>query len=406
VCDVTALELNATSADYLWRTDVSHTPFARRTVFSSPSQLQQNSGARLAALNRALEETKPQVLAVPGWSGWHAFAAVDWCLAKGVPVVLMSESTATDEPRTAWKESVKRRYVRLCSTALVGGERHAQYLIQLGMPAERIFDGYDVVDNRYFADASKRIRAIASDWRRQLALPAKYFLASARFIEKKNLATLLRAYAKYRTAITTESTSKDQAWDLVLLGDGPLQGSLLSLREQLSLVESVHLPGFRQYDELPVYYALAGAFIHASVVEPWGLVVNEALACGLPVLVSDRCGCTPTLVRDGRNGRAFDPYNADAIANCLLDMTRSSAESRQEMGHRSQQVAAEFGTDRFATGLQAASVAALSSRAKVPRVMDRLLVQALRWKSSRDTPRSTCVTYNQPTPNQASVATQ
>ena len=154
-------------------------------------------------------------MAVPGWSGWHAFAAMDWCLAKGVPVVLMSESTATDERRTMWKECVKRRYVRLCSTALVGGERHAQYLTQLGMPPERIFDGYDVVDNQYFADASEQIRAAADDWRRRLALPAKYFLASARFIEKKNLATLLRAYAKYRAAITAKSTSKDQPWELI-----------------------------------------------------------------------------------------------------------------------------------------------------------------------------------------------
>jgi 1,2-diacylglycerol 3-alpha-glucosyltransferase len=406
MCEVTALELNATSADYLWRADDSHTTFARRTVFSSRPQSEFDSGERLAVLNRALEETRPNVLAIPGWSGWHAFAAMEWALKKRVPVVVMSESTATDEPRTPWKESVKRRYLRLCSTALVGGERHAQYLTQLGMPPDEIFDGYDVVDTRYFGDASERVRSSAEDWRRQLMLPAKYFLASARFIEKKNLEMLLRAYAKYRGAIMDQGTSNDQVWDLTILGDGPLRASLVSLRARLGLAESVHLPGFRQYDELPAYYALASAFIHPSVVEPWGLVVNEAIACGLPVLVSDRCGCTPTLVRDGENGRIFDPYNVQAIASCLLETARSTANSRQAMGRMSQRIAAEFGTDRFATGLHAASAAALSSAAKAPRILDRLLIQALLWKSSRRGPRSAHMTQNQPAPHSSAVATQ
>jgi 1,2-diacylglycerol 3-alpha-glucosyltransferase len=405
VCEVTALELNATSTDYLWRVVDRHTTFAKRTLFSSRPQPHLESCERLDVLNRALEETRPDVLVIPGWSGWHAFPALEWSLTKRVPVVVMSESTAIDEPRTRWKESVKRRYIRLCSTAFVGGERHAQYLIQLGMPPNRIFDGYDVVDNQYFADASERARSSAEDWRRQLMLPTKYFLASARFIEKKNLETLLRAYAKYRGAIMGRGASKDQLWDLTILGDGPLHAAMLSLREQLGLIECVHLPGFRQYDELPAYYALAGAFVHPSVVEPWGLVVNEAMACGLPVLVSDRCGCTPTIVRDRENGRVFDPYNVEAIANCLLEMTRSTGESRQEMGRVSKRIIAEFGTDRFATGLHAASVAALS-QAKAPRILDRLLVQALLWKSSRREPRAARTPHRQPAQHSPEIAKQ
>ena len=192
VCDVTAIELNATSADYEWHTPASDATFAQRTIFASTDEIEQRLGRRLAALNRALEETKPDVVAIPGWSGGHAFATADWCLKSNTPIVLMSESTALDERRTFWKESVKRRYVNLCTTALAGGERHMQYLVQLGMPAECIFYGYDAVDNQYFAEESERVRYSANAWRRRLSLPARYFLASARFIAKKNLPMLLR----------------------------------------------------------------------------------------------------------------------------------------------------------------------------------------------------------------------
>src|SRR5208337_5127598 len=80
---------------------------------------------------------------------------------------------------------------------------------------------------------------------------------------------------------------------------------------------AAHLPGFKQYEELPAYYGLAGAFVHASTAEQWGLVANEAMASGLPVLVSNRCGCATELVEEGRNGFAFDPENVEQLAGFM-----------------------------------------------------------------------------------------
>jgi 1,2-diacylglycerol 3-alpha-glucosyltransferase len=397
VCEVTALELNANSVDYEWQTADLPTSIARRTVFSPNDKSEKTPGERLAALNLALEETKPDVVAIPGWSGWHAFVAADWCLKSSVPIVVMSESTAIDEPRSWWKESVKRRFVSLCAAALVGGERHAQYLLQLGMPRERIFFGYDVVDNQYFADESARVRGSAEFWRQCLKLPERYFLASARFIEKKNLRRLLRAFAEYRAAISTEpSATATQLWDLVLLGDGPLRTQLLTIREELGLASCVHFPGLRQYGAIPAYYALAEAFIHASIEEPWGLVVNEAMACGLPVLVSNRCGCAPSLVCDGENGRTFDPTDCDAIANCLVEIARSSGDQRQQMGCCSSEIIAGFGSERFAIGLRSATAAALSAQTTKPRVFDRLVLRSLVWKSARKRPQKRAGIISEP----------
>jgi glycosyltransferase involved in cell wall biosynthesis len=182
-------------------------------------------------------------------------------------------------------------------------------------------------------------------------------------------------------ATTAAGTASQVPWDLVLLGDGELRDQLLMLRERHGLTHCVHLPGFRQYDQLPPYYALAAAFIHPSTVEPWGLVVNEAMASGLPVLVSNRCGCAPTLVHDGENGRTFDPNDSDEMTDCMLEMTRLAPELRQNMGCRSRQIVAEFGPAKFAEGLLAAATAALASRAKDPRLVDRLVLKSLLRRS-------------------------
>ena len=136
----------------------------------------------------------------------------------------------------------------------------------------------------------------------------------------KNLFNLLRAYALYRDRL------KLQPWKLVLLGDGPLRPQIVALRSELHLQEDVFLPGFKQYSDLPAYYGLAKAFVLASTREPWGLVVNEAMAAGLPVIVSERAGCVPDLVKAGVNGYTFEPLDVEALSTHFLRLTRNEDE--------------------------------------------------------------------------------
>ena len=131
----------------------------------------------------------------------------------------MSESTAWDESRSGWRERIKGRIVRLYAAALVGGKAHREYAERLGMPGERIAIGYDAVDNGYFERETERIRSRGKSG-------APYFLASARFLPRKNLDGLLRAYAEY------VSSTKAEPWKLVILGDGAERLRLrLCLRE-------------------------------------------------------------------------------------------------------------------------------------------------------------------------------
>jgi glycosyltransferase involved in cell wall biosynthesis len=267
------------------------------------------------------------------------------------------------------------------------------------MPRERIFTGYDVVDNAYFRQKAEEVRSQRSEVRQKHGLPEDYFLASARFIEKKNLQRLIQAYAEYRkrscvyanqpphkatagreAAADREVRSQklevtDQApWDLVLLGDGPLRGTLKSQLLTLKLNEHVHLPGFRPYDQLPVYYALAKAFVHASTTEQWGLVVNEAIASGLPVIVSERCGCVPELVEG--NGFTFDPTNEHELAARLLKVASLSDGERRRLTDAGYRIVANFAPERFGVGSEQAAELALSQPRK-PSLLGRALVGLL-----------------------------
>jgi glycosyltransferase involved in cell wall biosynthesis len=356
-------------------------------AFTRVTLTERNSGGRRwhqelrRQMWRALDEIKPQAVVIPGWSSPDAFSALVWCVKNRTPAVVMSESTAWDERRVTWKEWVKSRLVKLCAAGLAGGTPHADYLAQLGLPRERIFPGYDVVDNEYFQRQAEAVRDQSAKLRQQHQLPEKFFLASARFVEKKNLFRLLQAYARYRELAEKAESGKRKAesWDLVLLGDGALKSDLIRLISELRLQNCVHLPGFKQYDELPVYFGLAQVFVHASTTEQWGLVVNEAMASGLPVLVSSRCGCAMDLVSSGVNGFTFDPANVEELAQLLLRVSGDGF-PLADFGAASRRIIANWGTERFAAGLRDAVTTALKNPRPPAGWLDRLLLQLLlRW---------------------------
>jgi glycosyltransferase involved in cell wall biosynthesis len=261
----------------------------------------------------------------------------------------MSESKAGDAPRVWWREWAKSMLVGLYSASICGGSLHRAYLEDLGMSRDRIFLGYDVVDNAYFWRQSEKVRKHPAQFQHLpgLSEDTPFFLASARFIARKNLAGLLQAYDRYRDCMAR--IEGNRLWRLIILGDGEERERLEQMIVSRGL-EEVTLAGFRQIEELPAYYALASAFIHPAYQEQWGLVVNEAMAAGLPVLVSKRCGCAPELVVDGENGFTFDPRRIDALAALMVKMSCGRV-NLDAMGRASRVRIAEWGPNRFAEGL-------------------------------------------------------
>jgi len=371
---VTGIEWSAKGYDS-WGAADAPARYQKISLFPEATDNHPGKAELWRAFWSALEQANPDVVAVNGWNNFGSLVATDCCVRRGIPMVVMSESARQDEPRTWWKEIIKRRVVGLYSAALVGGQRHVDYLVELGMSRPSIFTGYDVVDNAYFARRTAEIRDSnppqADEIRTQYGLPENYFLASARFIEKKNLPTLIRAYAAYRQK---SEASGNPPWDLVLLGDGPLREALNSQLSTLNLHRHVRLPGFKQYDELPGYYALAKAFIHSSTTEQWGLVVNEAIASGLPVIVSNRCGCVPELVQG--NGFSFEPTDEHELGSRLLQMASLSDDERRRLGDASYTIAANFAPKRFGEGMEQAAQLALNQPRKAS-LLCRTLIKLL-----------------------------
>jgi 1,2-diacylglycerol 3-alpha-glucosyltransferase len=364
------LELFGETSEYRWDKVGGPGSFRRVTLFPESDGRRKYARELVRRIHEILDQNRPSVVAIPGWSSPGALAALSWCLKTGAPAIVMSESQASDAMRRWPREVVKQCVISLCSAGLVGGAAHVDYLAGLGMSREHIFTGYDVIDNDYFARHAEIARQNAARLRAQLNLPERYFLACSRFIAKKNLSRLLSAYRDYR-----RSAGPD-AWKLVLLGDGPLKPQLLTQIQQLGLVSDVLLPGFKQYDELPTYYGLAGAFVHASAPEQWGLVVNEAMACGLPVLVSERCGCAPDLVADGKNGFAFHPLHVSALAR-LLQRVAGSECDRAAMGAAGREIIARWSLKTFAANLKNASETAIGTPRRTAGLFQRMVLHAL-----------------------------
>jgi glycosyltransferase involved in cell wall biosynthesis len=345
--------------------------FEKVTLFDHADLRAINRSAIGRRLAEVLAQVDPEVVVVPGWSHPAALAALAWCSSRRRPAVLMSASTVHDERRRWWREAVKRRVVAAGSAALAGGAPQCAYLHALGIRDDAIFAGYDAVDNAHFAEGAARVRTMAGAARARLGLPERFFLASCRLVAKKNLLRLLDAYARYR------QRAGANAWGLVILGDGELRVEIEGRIAWADLAGAVILPGFRQYDELPAFYGLAGAFVHASTTEQWGLVVNEAMAAGLPVIVSDRCGCAPDLVRDGVNGFTFDPSDVEGLTGLMYWVAAMTDEYRQAMGRAGQAIIAEWGPERFAEGLMQAVDAALSRPPPTASLLHRGLLWAL-----------------------------
>jgi len=319
-------------------------------------------------LCRILDGLRPQAVVCVGYADPEISQAASWALQRGVPLVTCSDSTYDDEPRSWAKEAFKRRIVAAFDAALVAGKRARDYMVTLGMPGDRQFAPWDVVDNGHFERGAGTSRKHDEVSRASLRLPFRYFLCVARFVPKKNLKRLIEAYGSYALR------SGSHAWSLVLSGGGPLEAELRAQVAAARLNSQVHFPGFIQYPDLPVYYGLAGALVLPSAADQWGLVVNEAMAAGLPVVVSAGCGCVPELVDEGQNGFTFDPGDADALAGRLAQVSEMDAARLDGMGRRSRAIIDGYSLRAFAEGLDAAVACSLSRpRARASRLTRMLL---------------------------------
>ncbi len=313
------------------------------TLQPNTSWREVNKGRLALQVWRHLSERNPEVVLVPGYYTLPAIAAALWARLHGRISVLMMESTAGDHPRNWWKELPKRLALRLLfSWAVTGGKAHVAYLRQLGFPANRIVGSYDVVDNAMFREGTRALRVGMTPLAEANA-ESPSFLFVGRLSEEKNVSGLLAAWRQYR--------EHGGMWPLVLCGDGPERNVLQREANASGYGAEVRFAGLKSLRELLPFYAHAGCFILPSTREPWGLVVNEAMAAGLPVLVSQHCGCVPDLVDQGRNGFCFDPLDIDELTKLLHRMEQMAETQRVAMGRASEEIVSRYSPEGFGASI-------------------------------------------------------
>jgi glycosyltransferase involved in cell wall biosynthesis len=175
-----------------------------------------------------------------------------------------------------------------------------------------------------------------------LRLPRRFFLYAGRLVREKGIFDLLHAYGALQPELR-------ESVGLVFVGDGPERSALLE-HAAATNPGSIQIVGFAQREELAAYYALADIFVFPTHTDPWGLVVNEAMACGLPVIASQATGCVVDLVAHGRNGRIVSVGNVQELAAAMADLAVDAGLCAL-MGRRSRERIEQYSPEAWAAGV-------------------------------------------------------
>lgn len=286
----------------------------------------------VAGLKKELNRLKPEII-INGAGFFDYKTTIHlWYLSKihSIKYILWSESTIDDNPQTFIKTIVKKQLVNLFDAHLVAGNKHYDYIKSLGVPTSHIYKVGNVVNNLSF----------------EHTIPFEQrggFLFVGRLLKIKNVSTLIKAYSIYRQS----DIYKKKPWNLTIVGDGPESESLLKLISSLELIDDILLTGNLQPDEVRHHYQRNTVFILPSTSEPWGLVLNEAMASEMALLVSSQCGSIDDLILNGNNGFTFDPLNPEGLAKYMIDLA-SKNEMTKSLAQNAKYKISEFTPNTYA----------------------------------------------------------
>jgi glycosyltransferase involved in cell wall biosynthesis len=260
---------------------------------------------------------------VHGYASINSLQAILAANALGIPVLLRAESWLADRVRSPWTLAVKSAFFRLLGKGIaavlpIGTVNAAYWTHYFGSSVPQFLMPY-AVNNDYFASLAKAAEPREQELRAELALSADrpVILFASKLQERKHADHLVEAYRLF----IQDRAPQDRPY-LVIVGDGEQRGRLEAqvqhlVQAQHLTLEDVHFAGFRNQSELPRFFQLADVFVLPSRHEPWGLIVNEAMAAGCPAIVSSDVGCHADLITDGVEGCVFPVGNVAALADAF-----------------------------------------------------------------------------------------
>ncbi len=341
--ELTAIEIASQDKSYVFpKFNFPKSGFEHICCFSGVSYHQYKSDEIHKKVSTLLTNLKPYVIFAPATPFPEGMAAFTYRLTSGTRAVMMDDTWEHTDRKGILTKQVKRLIHKNIDAVFIPTPSHLPYYLGMGFPEERVIFGVDVIDNDYFSQKAEEARKNEARIRESRRLPDNYLLFVGRFLPRKGIETLIKAYTYYR------QQAGQNPWDLVLVGDGKHLDNIRSLSRN---IPGILFVGPQFGDSLCQYYALARALIVPSIIDPWGLVVNEGMASGLPVIVSKGCGSAKTLVQEGENGWTFEPGDDETLTKLMIRVSSLSSDDLKEMGRKSQSIVSEWSLERFADGV-------------------------------------------------------
>jgi glycosyltransferase involved in cell wall biosynthesis len=295
----------------------------------------------------AVARTRPDVVVITGWYSITLVRALRACRRLRVPVLYRGDTHWLSAPR-GWRRAVWLAKTWLLLRQFAGflspGLRVDEYLRRFGVPDYRVFRVPHGVDNELFARTAAPyldpVRRAAARLEWGIAEDAFVVLTVGKLVPSKRHLDVVSAVARLGRGAT-----------LLVVGSGPLTSRVAAEAARLGVIAK--FVGFLNQTEIGKAYAVADCLALSSDFETWGLVVNEALATGLPAVVSDTVGCSPDLVRDGETGYLYPLGDIEALVARLETVRRRKADG-DEWGRRCREAIAPYGFEAMTAGLSRA----------------------------------------------------
>ncbi len=297
-------------------------------------------GCDTPEIARVIRDEEFDAVLVNGWVVKSCLQVLWACRRQGVPCLVRGESNAL-RPRAWNKRLLHRLLLKQYSACLAIGKANRDFYLQNGVAASRIFMTPYGVDNAWFASHAAQMREHRREIRQKWGIaPDEFvFLFSGKLIPKKRPLDIIRAMAGIRQVPCR----------LLIAGDGELMAECERLAAELQV--PVTFAGFLNQQDIPRAYVAADCLVLPSDNgETWGLVVNEAMASGLPAIVSDQVGCHPDLVVPGKTGLVFPCGDVPALGRCLAEMASNPLRCR-EMGEGAREQVCGHSDDAVVAGV-------------------------------------------------------
>jgi glycosyltransferase involved in cell wall biosynthesis len=324
-------------------------------VAASPS-LTAFHGCDTPGIGRVIQQRGFAALIVNGWVVKSCLQALWACRRLGIPCLVRGESNSL-RPRPYWVRTLHRLLLKQYAAALPIGVANRRFYVANGMPEDRLFDAPYCVDNERFAAQSARLQEHRNEIRRSWAIPepACTFVFCGKLEAKKRPLDALEALARVVAAKGARPVH------LLVVGDGPLRAQVQQTVAARGL--PVTLAGFLNQSEIARAYVAADCLVLPSDDgETWGLVANEAMACGRPAIVSDRVGCHPDLIQDGATGYVFPLGDIDALSARMRALADDPA-LPERLGGQARARIADYSIARVVEGTRRALDHVLGARA-------------------------------------------